>query len=218
MTIVSSASAISLSIDAGPLDGDHALLLGPDASRQLVIMGSEESGKRTDWTRSVEYTVAPEGIIKVSKTGEVTPLGNGKATLTASAESIPSATVHFEVRGYEKPLPVNFPNAVVPLFTKFSCNSGGCHGKSEGQNGFRLSLLGFTPTEDYEYLVKEARGRETVAGQLRRHRVLQKAGSARRLKPRRRLRSMNPPAISSMNSPCASNRNIRSCLTHWGKS
>src|SRR5262249_37771340 len=34
-----------------------------------------------------------------------------------------------------------------------------CHGKASGQNGFKLSLLGFEPTEDYEYLVKEGRGR-----------------------------------------------------------
>ena len=52
-------------------------------------------------------------------------------------------------------LPINFPNQVMPLFTKYSCNGGGCHGKSGGQNGFRLSLLGFEPKEDYEYLVKE---------------------------------------------------------------
>src|SRR5262249_23663870 len=39
------------------------------------------------------------------------------------------------------------------------CNTGGCHGKSSGQNGFRLSLLGFEPGEDYEHLVAESRGR-----------------------------------------------------------
>ena len=54
---------------------------------------------------------------------------------------------------------INFTNRIVPVFTKGSCNSGGCHGKSGGQNGFRLSLLGFEPEEDYEHLVKEARGR-----------------------------------------------------------
>ncbi|MCH7725894.1 MAG: DUF1553 domain-containing protein, partial [Planctomycetes bacterium] len=42
---------------------------------------------------------------------------------------------------------------------KYGCNGGGCHGKSGGQNGFQLSLLGFEPPEDYEYLVKEGRGR-----------------------------------------------------------
>src|SRR5262249_47195182 len=35
----------------------------------------------------------------------------------------------------------------------------GCHGKASGQNGFKLSLLGFEPEVDYVALVKEARGR-----------------------------------------------------------
>ena len=55
--------------------------------------------------------------------------------------------------------PLNFANDIVPIFTKASCNSGGCHGKSSGQNGFKLSLLGFEPQEDYEHIVREARGR-----------------------------------------------------------
>src|SRR5207302_9006889 len=56
-------------------------------------------------------------------------------------------------------LPINFTNHIVPIFTKLGCNSGGCHGKSGGQNGFALSLLGFVPEMDYVALVKEARGR-----------------------------------------------------------
>jgi hypothetical protein len=55
--------------------------------------------------------------------------------------------------------PVDFDTQVVPIFTKHGCNAGGCHGKSGGQNGFRLSLLGFEPGEDHEHLVKESRGR-----------------------------------------------------------
>src|SRR5438128_326896 len=55
--------------------------------------------------------------------------------------------------------PVNFANDVVPIFTRFGCNSGACHGKSGGQNGFQLSLLGFEPAEDYDFIVKEGRGR-----------------------------------------------------------
>src|SRR5205807_722300 len=59
----------------------------------------------------------------------------------------------------EENLPINFANQVVPIFTKLGCNSGGCHGKMSGQNGFRLSLLGFEPDLDYQTLVKEGRGR-----------------------------------------------------------
>lgn len=55
--------------------------------------------------------------------------------------------------------PLNFANDIVPILTKGGCNSGGCHGKAGGQNGFQLSLLGFEPHEDYEHIVKEARGR-----------------------------------------------------------
>ena len=56
-------------------------------------------------------------------------------------------------------LPLDFDTQIVPIFTKHGCNGGGCHGKSGGQNGFRLSLLGFEPSEDHEHLVEEARGR-----------------------------------------------------------
>ena len=59
----------------------------------------------------------------------------------------------------EEKRPLNFANDIAPILTKASCNSGGCHGKASGQNGFKLSLLGFEPQEDYEHIVKEARGR-----------------------------------------------------------
>ena len=55
--------------------------------------------------------------------------------------------------------PVSFVNEVVPILTKAGCNGGACHGKSGGQNGFRLSLFGFEPAEDFEHLVIEGRGR-----------------------------------------------------------
>ena len=35
----------------------------------------------------------------------------------------------------------------------------GCHGKAEGQNGFKLSVFGFDPEADFATLTKESRGR-----------------------------------------------------------
>src|SRR5262245_22139263 len=60
--------------------------------------------------------------------------------------------------------PINFENEIIPIFTKHSCNSGGCHGKAEGQNGFKLSLLGFDASFDYESIVTERRGRRICFG------------------------------------------------------
>jgi len=52
-----------------------------------------------------------------------------------------------------------FERQVMPLLTARGCNVGGCHGKSGGQNGFALSLLGFDPEGDYRALVMQSRGR-----------------------------------------------------------
>ena len=55
--------------------------------------------------------------------------------------------------------PPSFLNEVVPLFTKLGCNQGACHGKQSGQNGFRLSLRGFAPDQDYSSITREFGGR-----------------------------------------------------------
>ena len=58
-------------------------------------------------------------------------------------------------RGADIQRSINFTNQIVPIFTKLSCNSGGCHGKASGQNGFSFPLL---PEVDFAALVKEGRG------------------------------------------------------------
>lgn len=70
---------------------------------------------------------------------------------------------------------VSFHNDIVPLLTKLGCNSGGCHGKATGQNGFKLSLLGFEPEQDYETIVREARGRRWFPSSPSRSLLLMKA-------------------------------------------
>ncbi len=54
---------------------------------------------------------------------------------------------------------VSFELDVQPILTAHSCNSGGCHGKQRGQNGFQLSLLGFDPDFDHAAVSRDARGR-----------------------------------------------------------
>jgi hypothetical protein len=49
----------------------------------------------------------------------------------------------------------SFVNDVEPILTRLGCNQGACHGKSSGQNGFRLSLRGYAPEWDYVSLTKE---------------------------------------------------------------
>ena len=148
-------AANELSIYSVSSQDKKAKLLGPDANLQLVVYNSDLQ----DMTREVVYTSAPDNLISISDSGKVIPLGNGDVTITATNDKGLTGKLDLVVERFETPQPINFPNEIVPLFTKHGCNGGGCHGKSEGQNGFKLSLLGFEPTEDFEYLVKESRGR-----------------------------------------------------------
>ncbi len=135
------------------------VLKGPNARKQLVVTGAFASGQRHDLTHQVAYQVQPAGVVAVAPDGFVRPLADGQAQITAREPGGKTATLALTVEQFDKPQPINFPNEIVPIFTKLGCNTGGCHGKSDGQNGFKLSLLGFYPNEDYEYLVKENRSR-----------------------------------------------------------
>ncbi|MCI0534061.1 MAG: DUF1549 and DUF1553 domain-containing protein [Verrucomicrobiales bacterium] len=146
--------------EAGAPDSASMLrLTGRDARQQLLVTATLQTGQVRDFTRRVKYEVSPADIVQVDHTGLVTPLRNGVATVAAKSADGLAATLPVTVEGFDRTSSINFPNQIVPIFTKTGCNGGGCHGKSAGQNGFRLSLLGFEPAEDYEHLVKEARGR-----------------------------------------------------------
>jgi hypothetical protein len=66
----------------------------------------------------------------------------GPARVAAAADRVPS-----------------FDTEIMPLLTKSGCNQGACHGKGAGQNGFRLSLRGFAPDQDYRWITREFDGR-----------------------------------------------------------
>jgi hypothetical protein len=60
----------------------------------------------------------------------------------------------------ESSQPLSFVRDIQPILTKTGCNAGACHAKAiTGQRGFRLSVLGFEPEEDYEAIVKQGKGR-----------------------------------------------------------
>lgn len=153
----SGADLKTLSIE--PNEEGVLKLRGRDARKQLFVTGLHKDGREIDYTRNVKFTTQPAGLVEIDQNGFVRPVADGTVTVTATTSIGAQATTKIEVTDTQNHVPVNFKNQVVPIFTKLGCNSGGCHGKSSGQNGFRLSLLGFYPEDDYEFLVKESRGR-----------------------------------------------------------
>lgn len=70
---------------------------------------------------------------------------------------------------------ISFELDVQPVLTKAGCNSGPCHGKQRGQNGFQLSLLGFDSDFDFAALARGGRGRRIFPASAEQSLILQKA-------------------------------------------
>ena len=69
----------------------------------------------------------------------------------------------------------NFENDISPLLTRHGCNASQCHGKAEGQNGFKLSVFGYDPLADFRALTVESKGRRASAAAPEQSLMLAKA-------------------------------------------
>src|ERR1043166_2047793 len=145
-------------------------------------------GSSVDATGSARFSSKQPKIVSVSREGICQPVSDGQAEILVEFGG-KSAKAIVTAREAKKSRVPSFRQEVLPILTKAGCNAGACHGKLSGQNGFKLSLLGFEPAEDYEHLVKEARGRRLTPAPPERSLVLQKAsgrlphGGGKRLEP-----------------------------------
>lgn len=133
-------------------------MAGHRATRQLLVSATYPNGTVRDLTRLVEWTSLEPGIATVSQTGEVRPVANGQATIVARRGSV-EARSQVSVTGMDAPSPVSFRHDVVPVFSQAGCNMGACHGTPTGKGGFKLSLRGYLPDDDFRLLSRELAGR-----------------------------------------------------------
>ena len=149
--------------------------LHPNGTQQLLLTKTGE--REVDRTTSAQYASADTRVAVVSADGLVRAQAEGTTSIEIRVgEHI--ERVQVSVGPDDEEAPIRFANDVVPILTKLGCNSGSCHGKAIGQNGFKLSLLGFVPSMDYLAIVKEARGRRLFPGDADRSLLLLKATAA----------------------------------------
>ena len=142
------------SLAVSPAD---ATLVGRRATQQLIATGTYPEGVR-DLTRALEWSSADPAVAVVSETGRVSPRGDGKVVITARRGSVEVATT-VEVKGMGRPAPVSFRRDVMPTLSQAGCNTGACHGTPTGKGGFKLSLRGYLPDQDFTTLSRESGGR-----------------------------------------------------------
>src|SRR5439155_5615462 len=117
----------------------EVLLSGLDAAQSLLITGVASDGSEMDLTRDAEFRSEDSTVARVDSSGWLLPVADGSTSVTVSTRQM-EARVAVTVQGSRVPRRFNFENQIVPVLSKLGCNSGGCHGKAEGQNGFKLSV------------------------------------------------------------------------------
>ncbi|MSR60228.1 MAG: DUF1549 domain-containing protein [Planctomycetaceae bacterium] len=140
--------------------------------QQVLITAKQADGKLVDVTRRMEFSIADNAIARLDGTA-IVGLHDGVTEMTASTGSL-SVKTRVRVQGFDQYPPVHFALDVVPVLSKLGCNSGGCHGRASGQNGFKLSVFGFDPVADYDSIVKQARGRRVFPSSPARSLILAK--------------------------------------------
>ncbi len=136
----------------------QSTLTGRRATAQLLATARGADGAVQDQTRSVEWVSSNPGVATVTPRGRVIPVGNGTATIVAHKGSLDASTT-VTVQAMDKPAPVSFRQDVIPAFSQAGCNTGACHGTPTGKGGFRLSLRGYLPDQDFSILSHEVAGR-----------------------------------------------------------
>lgn len=151
-----------------PAQGSELVLLPANArldgsrARQRFLAEVRDRGMFVgDRSGEVAYATDRPDVVTVGRDGTVSPVGDGTATLTASAAGM-KAEATVTVRNFGRDAEWSFKNDVLPVFTKTGCNSGACHGAAAGKNGFRLTLRGYAPEVDYDALSRQTLARRVV--------------------------------------------------------
>ena len=130
-----------------------ATLLPGEPGLQMVVQGTGPHGGRTDLTRSVAWKVEPPGAVEVDPDGYLRPIRKGKAVVVAtSGPDVTRATIDVAA---DSPRTWDFAEDIEPVLTRSGCNTGGCHGRADGQNGFHLSLFGYDPEGDHRSMTRD---------------------------------------------------------------
>ena len=158
-------AAFALPAFAGPrlvVQPERIALTAADREHGVIVTRVEDDGRTTDVTHTASYTTANSSTLAVDALGHASALADGETEIRISADGL-TAAVPVTVSGCAQPVVPSFRNDIEPILTKTGCNQGGCHGKLAGQNGFRLSLRGYAPEWDYDWITKEVNGRRIDA-------------------------------------------------------
>ncbi|MAC51031.1 MAG: S-layer related protein (Precursor) [Gimesia sp.] len=155
------------------------------APQQIVLNGLldyfqiqvpvEEKGKVIgDLTHQSTFTSLTPDLLEVNAEGLVRPLAFGKGKVQV-AHAGQKSEISVEVKPRANGKNASFVKDVVPVLNKGGCSLGGCHASQFGKGGFKLSLFGYAPEQDYPEMARDDRQRRVSILQPENSLILQKA-------------------------------------------
>jgi Protein of unknown function (DUF1553)/Protein of unknown function (DUF1549) len=131
----------------------RAFTITADDPGLQLLAEREENGKARDVTLEAKWTVEPSDLARIEPGGYLRPLGAGVVRVRAGLGGHDSqAEIKLEPRSGRS---WDFACDIVPILTRAGCNTGSCHGKADGQNGFHLSLFGYDTSSDFRAVARD---------------------------------------------------------------
>jgi len=139
---------------------DSISLTAPGSYATLIVESKNKNGLITDLTDEVSARI---------ENPDVAFLFQGRVY----GKKVGTTRLLVDVKGKQLVVPVSFKpttntpgptfyHDLEPILARHQCNSSGCHGKAEGQNGFKLSVFGSDPDFDFESICLDGRGRRVM--------------------------------------------------------
>ena len=132
-------------------------LKGADVRHGLLVTAVYPDNRKADVTASSHFSVGDTNILRFANgLCEAVKAGAGEVVVEFGGLT---SRVAVAAAPFAKDPGPSFRQDIVPALTRFGCNSGGCHGKLAGQNSFKLSLRGYAPEWDHEWITREIKSR-----------------------------------------------------------
>ncbi|MEW5979474.1 MAG: DUF1553 domain-containing protein [Acidobacteriota bacterium] len=122
-------------------------------TQRLVVIHKPNAGLERDVTNLSRFSIANPTVARVDAFGRLEALQAGKTVVKVEfGGSTQQAAVRVEDSGED--MAPTFSRDVESILTMSGCNGSNCHGGVKGKGGFKLSLNGAYPREDYRWIVE----------------------------------------------------------------
>ncbi len=149
----SAEASFDASIVGLQLYPEERTLRGGNASQQYVLTGTLADGSRKDLTAQASFSISDPKVARPREGGWIAAVAAGETELKAVVGKH-EARARLRVVDSDWTRPFHFSRDVLPILTRRGCNQTECHSGLKGRGGFKLSMNGSHPRQDYEWIVQ----------------------------------------------------------------